>query len=71
MTEDLPLTARQAEALAFIRANPRIYGPTIREIAAAMGIASPNGVVGHLRALEKKGLIKRTAKVTRGIEVVA
>jgi repressor LexA len=66
-----PLTARQAEVLEFIRANSGMYGPAVREIAAKFGIRSPNGVVAHLRALEKKGFIKRRPKVTRGIEVVA
>ncbi len=66
-----PLTNRQAEALAFIRANVGMYGPTIREIAEAMGIRSPNGVVGHLKALERKGLLRRIPKSTRGIEVIA
>jgi repressor LexA len=66
-----PVTARQAEVLEFIRANAGMYGPAVREIAAEFGIRSPNGVVAHLRALEKKGFIKRRPKVTRGIEVVA
>jgi len=63
------LTPRQAEAVAFIRANSQLYGPTIREIAAAMGIASVNGVQGHLAALEKKGVVRRTPGVARGIEL--
>jgi repressor LexA len=66
-----PLTARQAEVLEFIRANSGMYGPAVREIAAEFGIRSPNGVVAHLRALEKKGFIKRRPGITRGIEVVA
>jgi repressor LexA len=66
-----PLTARQAEVLEFIKANSGMYGPAVREIAIAFGIRSPNGVVAHLRALEKKGYIRRRPKVTRGIEVVA
>jgi len=63
------LTPRQAEAVAFIRANSHLYGPTIREIAAAMGISSVNGVQGHLAALEKKGVVRRTPGVARGIEL--
>jgi repressor LexA len=66
-----PLTARQAAVLEFIRANSGMYGPAVREIAAEFGIRSPNGVVAHLRALEKKGFIKRRPGITRGIEVVA
>jgi len=63
------LTPRQAEAVAFIRANSHLYGPTVREIAAAMGIASVNGVQGHLDALEKKGVLRRTPGIARGIEL--
>jgi repressor LexA len=63
------LTPRQAEAVAFIRANSHLYGPTVREIAAAMGIASTNGVQGHLDALEKKGVLRRTPGIARGIEL--
>ncbi len=36
--------------------------PTIREIATAFGIQSPNGVVGHLQALARHGAIVRFAK---------
>jgi repressor LexA len=63
------VTARQAEVLAFIAANSGFYGPTVREIAASLGIKSPNGVVCHLDALERKGLIKRTPGIARGIEL--
>ena len=63
-------TAKQAEVLAWIKANSRLYSPTVREIAAAFQIASPNGVVCHLKALERKGLIRRTPRSSRGIEVL-
>ena len=69
-TDEYPLTARQAEVLEFIRANSGMYGPTIRQIAAAIGVNNVTGVVGHLRALEKKGYIRRRPGVTRGIEVI-
>jgi SOS-response transcriptional repressor LexA len=63
------LTRRQAEAVAFIKANSHLYGPTLREIAAAMGIASVNGVQGHLDALEKKGVLERRPGIARGIQL--
>jgi repressor LexA len=66
-----PLTDRQKQVYEFIRTNIGFYGPTVREIAAALGIKSPNGVVCHLAALEKKGYISRRKRVGRGIEVVA
>ncbi len=33
------------------------YPPTIREICAAFGIASPEGVMCHMRALRDKGYV--------------
>lgn len=68
--ESLPLTERQAEAFAFIRANAGLYGPSVREIAKHMGINNVAGVVGHLKALERKGYIRRIPNVARGIEVL-
>jgi repressor LexA len=69
-TEGKPLTQRQQEILAYIENQAKRYGPTIREIASAMQISSPNGVVCHLRALEKKGRIRRLPGISRGIEVL-
>lgn len=54
-----PLSPRQREAFDFICSNMALYSPTVREIAAAMGIKSPHGVSQHLDALEKKGYIRR------------
>lgn len=34
------------------------YLPSYRELGDDMGIGSPNGVVGHLRALETKGYLE-------------
>ena len=65
------LTRRQAAILKFIQhaIEDRGYGPTVREIATEFSINSPNGVVGHLRALEKKGWIVRHANKSRAIEL--
>lgn len=65
----LPLTVRQRQALEFIRKCLRLrgYGPTVRELAEGMGVHSPNGVMGHLNALERKGFIKRQANLSRSI----
>ena len=58
------LTDRQQRVYEFIRdkIRNRGYGPTVREIASEFDIQSPNGVVCHLKALEKKGLITRERK---------
>lgn len=44
--------------------------PSLREIAGAFGLASLSGVADHLRALERKGYIRRRRGVSRGIELV-
>ena len=66
-------TERQMEIYAFIRdkIHSRGYGPTVREIGTAFKIRSPNGVVCHLKALERKGLITRGKNISRAIELVA
>ena len=67
------LTKRQRNIYEFIREKirGRGYGPTVREIATKFKIGSPNGVVCHLRALEKKGMIKREPNMSRAITLVA
>ena len=62
------MTPRQQQILDFIRSK-RI-APTVREIGVEFGIKSPNGVICHLKALERQGLIRRGANKARSIEVV-
>jgi len=66
------LTARQNETLQVIKAHIKKngYPPTIREIGAAMGIVSPNGVAEHLDRLEGKGYISRNRRISRAIVVL-
>lgn len=68
---DIELTKRQKAVLEFIRnkINSRGYGPTVREIGSNFDINSPNGVMCHLRALEKKGLITREQNRSRAISI--
>jgi repressor LexA len=63
------LTERQALVFDFIKDKviQRGYGPTVREIGEHFKISSPNGVMCHLRALEKKGLLRRVRKHDRAI----
>jgi len=65
------LTRRQKEVFLFIREKitGRGYGPTVREIGGQFGIVSPNGVMCHLKALEKKGLITREPNRSRAIQL--
>lgn len=65
------LTRRQKEVFLFIREKieNRGYGPTVREIGEEFEINSPNGVMCHLKALEKKGLITREPNMSRAIQL--
>ncbi|NNE00085.1 MAG: repressor LexA [Pirellulaceae bacterium] len=65
------LTERQQHVYDMIRELivTRGYGPTVREIGEHFGIKSPNGVMCHLRALERKGLIRRSPNKSRAIEL--
>ena len=74
MTEVPPierLTTRQKAVYRFIRdkIQGRGYGPTVREIGDRFDIRSPNGVMCHLRALEKKGIIHREKNRSRAIQL--
>jgi repressor LexA len=66
------LTKRQAQTLDFIRRNieERGYPPTLREIGEYMGIRSTNGVNDHLRALERKGYLRREDMKSRALKLV-
>ncbi len=66
------LTPRQREIFEYVKENimNRGYGPTVREIGNEFGIKSPNGVMCHLKALEKKGLISREPNLSRAIQLM-
>ena len=66
------LTSRQREIYQFIRSKiqGRGYGPTVREIGNEFEIKSPNGVMCHLKALQKKGLIHREPNMSRAIQLL-
>jgi repressor LexA len=66
------LTLRQREIYNFIRSKiqGRGYGPTVREIGIHFQIKSPNGVMCHLKALQKKGLIHREPNMSRAIQLL-
>lgn len=68
----MDLTERQQQILDYIVAFRRENGcsPSIPEIQRHFGIRSPNGVAGHLQALEAKGAIRRASeRGSRQIEV--
>lgn len=66
------LTERQRQILDFItkRIQEQGYPPTIREIGEEMGIKSTNGVNDHLKALERKGYLKREGLKSRALRPV-
>lgn len=45
------------------------YPPSIREIAQAVGLASPSTVKHHLDVLEREGFLQRVQGVSRALEV--
>src|SRR5262245_41525735 len=63
------LTKRQQMVLDYIRESieKRGFPPTLREIGSVMGIRSTNGVNDHLRALERKGYLKREDMKSRAL----
>jgi repressor LexA len=66
-----PLTARQREVLEFIRQfGARVgYPPTVREIGAHFGFV-PRSIFDHLKALERKGYLKREASKSRSLQIL-
>lgn len=66
------LTRKQRAIYEFIADCVRRQGipPSLNEIAQAFELASASGVADHLRALERKGFIRRRRGKSRGIELV-
>jgi len=66
------LTQRQREILEFISASivERGFPPTLREIGEHFNIRSTNGVNDHLKALEKKGHLRREDLKSRAMRPV-
>ena len=74
---DLPagvdgLTERQRRILAEIRhaVETRGYPPSVREIGEIVGLTSPSSVNYHLKALERKGYLRRDPHRPRALEVL-
>ena len=67
-----PLTDRQAEILREIVRHTAAAGspPTVRELCAAFGIASPNGIVCSLKAIATKGWIEWAANSGKSRNIV-
>jgi len=65
------LTSRQREVFDFIRTfiKGRGYPPSVREIGKHFHIY-PRAAFDHLKALERKGYLKRTGSMSRGLELL-
>jgi repressor LexA len=66
------LTDRQREIYEYVTeyVDGRGYPPTVREIGAAIGLASPSTVHAHLANLERLGYLKRDPTKPRALELV-
>jgi len=67
----MELTSRQREIFNFIRGfiKERGYPPSVREIGEHFNIY-PRAVFDHLKALERKGYLKRRGSMSRGLEIL-
>ncbi|MGW4533317.1 transcriptional repressor LexA [Nocardia sp. NPDC004340] len=65
------LTVRQRRVLEVIRSSvhDRGYPPSIREIGDAVGLTSTSSVAHQLRALERKGYLRRDPNRPRAVDV--
>lgn len=65
------LTLRQQEVLGYIQLHMREWGtwPSFREIEEHFGFRSTNAVMGHLKALERKGYISRVPGQARTFRI--
>jgi repressor LexA len=66
-----PLTARQREVLEFVRQfmTKAGYPPTVREIGAHFGFV-PRSVFDHLKALGRKGYLRRDPAKSRSLQIL-
>jgi repressor LexA len=67
----MELTPRQKEIFDFVRSfiKERGYPPSVREIGEHFNIY-PRAVFDHLKALERKGYLKRRGSMSRGLEIL-
>ena len=63
---------KQSEIYKFLLAftEKKGYPPSVREICEAVSLKSTSTVHGHLKRLEKKGLIKRDPTKPRALEII-
>ncbi|WP_244832916.1 transcriptional repressor LexA [Clostridium sp. BJN0001] len=66
------LKNKQSEIYEFLKVytENKGYPPSVREICEAVNLSSTSTVHGHLKRLEKKGLIKRDPSKPRALEIL-
>lgn len=66
------LTPRERTVLDLVRAQleAKGYPPSVRDVAAAAGLASPSSAAYVLNALEVKGWIRRDPGVPRSLRIL-
>jgi repressor LexA len=66
------LTSKQQRVLNFLEnfIDEHGYPPTTREIASRLELAGPNSAKKYLDILERKGMIRKTARSSRAIELI-
>jgi len=69
MSEKKKRGSTQEKVLSYIQSviETRGYAPSVREIGEAVGLSSTSTVHGHLKRLEKKGLLHRDAMKPRAM----
>ena len=68
----MELRDKQREIYDFLKVytENKGYPPSVREICEAVSLRSTSTVHGHLKRLEKKGLIKRDPTKPRALEII-
>jgi repressor LexA len=68
---EVTLTDKRREILDFIaeQVRERGYPPSVREIGAAVGLASTSTVQAHLNTLQRQGYLRRDPTKPRALEV--
>ncbi|MBE6054502.1 MAG: transcriptional repressor LexA [Clostridium sartagoforme] len=68
----MEVSDKQLEIYEFLKiyTENKGYPPSVREICEAVNLRSTSTVHGHLKRLEKKGLIKRDPTKPRALEII-
>jgi len=66
------LSRRQRDVLDVIeeQISSRGYPPSVREIAAILGVSSAAGIQSHINALVKKGYLTKSDHLSRSLQIV-